>query len=447
MIHARPDYNRIQDPAGKIGDDEPVFLIRGQDKSGPSTLRFWADNNLALGGDPELSRLAREHAIAMESWQQHHKAKAADLPKLTHVCGSQGFGAPEDTCPACQPSTVGRHASHVVRSSDSSSYDYKCVNCGATDVAGGGWGELEKPCRAISNSDLAGAQPKDQRETCQVKKRTVWVAYTNTDCTEGRGAEVPFAICTFKTTALRLARKCYVQGTDGPVRPMELVNVAGKWCMLGKPVTVVEPSAEDLDVEMQAFARQIAPPPEKVQKTPDNDLTQHFKKCQQQVEYWARKVEKRAAGVEAGPSLPPQAAQEHATSSPPVTPPAEPEEWPAMLRTRRFIRREAWNPEAFIWFQPGDERNHSTVMLYTRGKVHAGWVGLHCDHHARDWVYCDDLAHATLQMALPLGVSFATPEAIARITAPVECRAHETVCSTCGNDIRKCTKLFRGNRS
>ena len=79
--------------------------------------------------------------------------------------------------------------------------------------------------------------------------------------------------------------------------------------------------------------------------------------------------------------------------------PSVPEEWPAMLRTGRFIRREAWNPEAFIWFLPGDEKNHSTVMLYTHGKVHAGWIGLHCDHHARDWVYCDDMANDLLQSA------------------------------------------------
>lgn len=77
--------------------------------------------------------------------------------------------------------------------------------------------------------------------------------------------------------------------------------------------------------------------------------------------------------------------------------PSVPEEWPAMLRTGRPIRREAWNPEAFIWFFPGDEKNHSTVMLYTHGKVHAGWIGLHCDHHARDWVYCDDMALDLLQ--------------------------------------------------
>lgn len=31
MRHAREDYNRIQDPAGKIHEDEPVFLMRAQD--------------------------------------------------------------------------------------------------------------------------------------------------------------------------------------------------------------------------------------------------------------------------------------------------------------------------------------------------------------------------------------------------------------------------------
>lgn len=32
MIHARKDYNRIQDPEGKIEKDEPVFLIRAKDR-------------------------------------------------------------------------------------------------------------------------------------------------------------------------------------------------------------------------------------------------------------------------------------------------------------------------------------------------------------------------------------------------------------------------------
>lgn len=79
MIHARPDYNRIQDPEGKIGVDEPVFLIRAQDKSAPEALRFWADENIRNGGDQAASRLAEQWADKMEAWQKMHGAKPADL--------------------------------------------------------------------------------------------------------------------------------------------------------------------------------------------------------------------------------------------------------------------------------------------------------------------------------------------------------------------------------
>ncbi len=39
---------------------------------------------------------------------------------------------------------------HVTRGSDSSLYDEKCINCGGTDEVPGGWGELGKPCPAIT---------------------------------------------------------------------------------------------------------------------------------------------------------------------------------------------------------------------------------------------------------------------------------------------------------
>lgn len=78
MKHARDDYNRIQDPEGKIGADEPVFLIRGQDISGPETLRFWADENVRNGGDLTLSTKAEQWADRMESWQRENGAKPAD---------------------------------------------------------------------------------------------------------------------------------------------------------------------------------------------------------------------------------------------------------------------------------------------------------------------------------------------------------------------------------
>lgn len=40
-----------------------------------------------------------------------------------------------------------KHKSHIIKSSfDSSWYDEKCINCGATDISGGGWGKLAEPC-------------------------------------------------------------------------------------------------------------------------------------------------------------------------------------------------------------------------------------------------------------------------------------------------------------
>jgi len=79
MIHAREDYNRIQDPEGKIGEDEPVFLVRAHDKCAPATMRYWADAHQILGGDLKMAAMVREHANKAEKWQKEHGCKIADL--------------------------------------------------------------------------------------------------------------------------------------------------------------------------------------------------------------------------------------------------------------------------------------------------------------------------------------------------------------------------------
>jgi hypothetical protein len=76
MLHARDDYNRIQDPAGLIPADEPVFLLRAQDKVAADTVLYWAEMNEEAGGDPELTKLAHEHVQKMRAWA---KKKPADL--------------------------------------------------------------------------------------------------------------------------------------------------------------------------------------------------------------------------------------------------------------------------------------------------------------------------------------------------------------------------------
>ena len=79
MIHARKDYNRIQDPDGLIPSDEPVFLLRGQDILAPSLLKLWARRLLKKGGDPHMAEIVMNHADAMKTWQRNVKKKLPDL--------------------------------------------------------------------------------------------------------------------------------------------------------------------------------------------------------------------------------------------------------------------------------------------------------------------------------------------------------------------------------
>jgi hypothetical protein len=104
------------------------------------------------------------------------------------------------------------------------------------------------------------------------EKRTVWVAYTNTDCTEGRGRDVPIAVCAAEATALRLARKQYVQGSDGPVRTLELVEIDGKWYAPSAAIDVIEPTREDIAAQTAIDAKRAAMKKAKAAGLTDADL-------------------------------------------------------------------------------------------------------------------------------------------------------------------------------
>jgi len=79
-----------------------------------------------------------------------------------------------------------------------------------------------------------------------MEKKEAFVAYTNSDCTEGRGSDIPIAVCELEVTAIRLARKRYVQGADGPVHKIEAIKIDGKWYFPGSAVYVVPPTREDI---------------------------------------------------------------------------------------------------------------------------------------------------------------------------------------------------------
>ena len=78
MKFTRDDYNkRIIDTAGKIPDDEPVFLLRAQDVHAPSTLRFYAklleeDENMDMADELRL------HARQMVIWQKSVRVHKPD---------------------------------------------------------------------------------------------------------------------------------------------------------------------------------------------------------------------------------------------------------------------------------------------------------------------------------------------------------------------------------
>lgn len=102
MKHAREDYNRIQDPAGLIPEDEPVFLLRGQDMFAPELVLAWVRKaidqaNTYVDGPQKanlvnMALLAIEQVTRMWDWQVHNKAKIPDYnpdAKVAYIPGQR----------------------------------------------------------------------------------------------------------------------------------------------------------------------------------------------------------------------------------------------------------------------------------------------------------------------------------------------------------------------
>jgi len=80
MKHAREDYNRIQDPENKIPENEPVFLLRAQDKVAPLVVEIWALVAELVGADNHIVEAAFDHSQSMREWQFEHGSKVPDMP-------------------------------------------------------------------------------------------------------------------------------------------------------------------------------------------------------------------------------------------------------------------------------------------------------------------------------------------------------------------------------
>jgi hypothetical protein len=76
----------------------------------------------------------------------------------------------------------------------------------------------------------------------------VYVVITNTDLTEGCGMEVPLAVCEMRSTAERIGKNNYIQGSNCPI-----IEYDAKWDPFYKqwigPIFIMRPSVEDIEKE------------------------------------------------------------------------------------------------------------------------------------------------------------------------------------------------------
>ncbi len=80
MKHARDDYDRIQDPAKLIPDDEPVFLLRGQDILAPLVLDYYASLVAGMGGDQQIVTKTTLQAHKMRQWPRRRMPDISPPP-------------------------------------------------------------------------------------------------------------------------------------------------------------------------------------------------------------------------------------------------------------------------------------------------------------------------------------------------------------------------------
>ena len=75
-----------------------------------------------------------------------------------------------------------------------------------------------------------------------METKEVWVAWSNSDLTEGRGRGFALYVCEQQETAIRLGAGKYVQGTNCPVEKVTAVKLDGQWLVPGE---IIRESKED----------------------------------------------------------------------------------------------------------------------------------------------------------------------------------------------------------
>lgn len=99
--------------------------------------------------------------------------------------------------------------------------------------------------------------------------KPVFVAWTNTDLTEGRGNSVPLAVCSLESTAIRLGQGKNVQGSDCNITKETAVKVDGKWLA---PARIIFPTKEDEQRDLEMNERTEATRKAKAAGLSDEDI-------------------------------------------------------------------------------------------------------------------------------------------------------------------------------
>ena len=84
--------------------------------------------------------------------------------------------------------------------------------------------------------------------------KTIYVAYTNTDCTEGRGQEIAFAVSECESTVIRLGSKRYIQGSNCPIEQRQAVKIENRWYVPMDCVPFQQPTIDDRKHEARLIA-------------------------------------------------------------------------------------------------------------------------------------------------------------------------------------------------
>lgn len=62
----------------RAAEDEPLFVLRAQDRAAPAAVRDWAARAFNLGAPEAKVREAMDLAVEMEQWQRSHGFKTPD---------------------------------------------------------------------------------------------------------------------------------------------------------------------------------------------------------------------------------------------------------------------------------------------------------------------------------------------------------------------------------